>query len=183
MTAAQDVLDVLESLTAANVRWCLAGGWAVDALVGEQTRPHRDVDVMVPADALPTVEASLGEHGFARADASELPAFLILRDPRGRQVDLYLLRFDAEGDGWQEYSRRRWDHFSAADLCGVGLIEGVEVRCLSPAAVFAQFLGYTWGDKAIHDLTTLHRARGTPLPPGFEESGPRERGTRRRRTT
>ena len=47
------------------------------------------------------------------------------------------------------------------------LIEGVEVRCLSPDALFAQFLGYTWGEKAIHDLTTLHRVLGTPLPPTF----------------
>jgi lincosamide nucleotidyltransferase A/C/D/E len=168
MTAAQDVLEVLESLTAADVRWWVAGGWAVDALVGEQTRAHDDVDVMVPVDALPTVEASLAAHGFARADESELPAFLILRDPRGRQVDLYLLRFDSGGDGWQEYSPTKWDRFSAAELSGVGLIEGVEVRCLSPDALFAQFLGYTWGEKAIHDLTTLHRVRGTPLPPTFD---------------
>jgi hypothetical protein len=53
--AAQDVLEVLESLTVADVPWWVAGGWAVDALVGEQTRPHDDVDVMVPVDALPTV--------------------------------------------------------------------------------------------------------------------------------
>jgi len=44
----------------------------------------------------------------------------------------------------------------------------VEVRCLSPDALFAQFLGYTWGEKAIHDLTTLHRVRGTPLPPTID---------------
>src|SRR4029079_19594592 len=102
MTAAQDVLEVLESLTAVDVRWWVAGGWAVDALVGEQTRAHDDVDVMVPVDALPTVETSLGELGSARAYDSALPAFLTLRDLCGRQVDLCLLRFDSEGDGWQE---------------------------------------------------------------------------------
>jgi lincosamide nucleotidyltransferase A/C/D/E len=168
VTGAHDVVEVLESLTAADVPWWVAGGWAVDALVGEETRPHDDVDVMVPVAALPTVEASLGQLGFARADESELPAFLILRDPRGRQVDLYLVQLDSAGDGWQEYSPRKWDRFSAAELSGTGVIEGMTVRCLSPAALLRQFLGYTWGDKAIHDLTTLHRARGAPLPPGFE---------------
>jgi hypothetical protein len=29
--------------------------------------------------------------------------------------------------------------FSAAELSSVGLIEGVEIRCLSPDALFAQF--------------------------------------------
>jgi lincosamide nucleotidyltransferase A/C/D/E len=167
VTTAQDVLEVLESLTAADVPWWVAGGWAVDALVGEQTRPHDDVDVMVPLAASPTVEASLGRLGFARADESELPAFLILRDPRGRQVDLYLVRVDSAGDAWQEYSPTKWDRFSAAELCGTGRIEEMTVRCLSPEGVFRQFLGYTWGEKAIHDLTTLHRACGAPLPPGF----------------
>jgi lincosamide nucleotidyltransferase A/C/D/E len=108
VTTAQDVLEVLESLTAADVPWWVAGGWAVDALVGEQTRPHDDVDVMVPLAASPTVEASLGRLGFARADESELPAFLILRDPRGRQVDLYLVQVDSAGDAWQEYSPTKW---------------------------------------------------------------------------
>src|SRR5437773_12134200 len=103
MTGAQDVVEILESLTVAGVPWWVAGGWAIDALVGEQTRDHHDVDVMVPADSLATVESSLAELGYARADESEVPAFLILRDPHERQVDLYLLQFDSAGDGWQEY--------------------------------------------------------------------------------
>jgi lincosamide nucleotidyltransferase A/C/D/E len=167
VTTARDVVEVLESLTAADVPWWVAGGWAVDALVGEQTRPHDDVDVMVPLAAAPTVEASLGRLGFARADESELPAFLILRDPRGRQVDLYLVQVDAAGDAWQEHSATKWDRFSAAELSGTGRIEEITVRCLSPEALFRQFLGYTWGEKAIHDLTALHRVFGAPLPPGF----------------
>lgn len=171
MTGAGDVVEVLESLTVAHVPWWVAGGWAVDALVGEQTRTHDDVDVMVPADALPTVEACLAGLGFARADESELPAFLILRDARGRQVDLYLLQFDPVGRGWQRYSATKWDHFAPAELCAVGVIEGMDVRCLSADALFRQFLGYTWGEKAIHDLAALHRVCGTPLPPGVEEGG------------
>jgi lincosamide nucleotidyltransferase A/C/D/E len=59
MTGAEDVVEVLESLTVAHVPWWVAGGWGVDALVGEQTRMHDDVDVMVPGDALPTAEACL----------------------------------------------------------------------------------------------------------------------------
>lgn len=35
--------------------WCIAGGWALDLFVGEQSRPHADIDVLVlrqDADAL-----------------------------------------------------------------------------------------------------------------------------------
>ena len=37
-------------LQSAGVRVWLDGGWSVDALLGEQTRPHADLDLAVPAD-------------------------------------------------------------------------------------------------------------------------------------
>jgi hypothetical protein len=40
-----EVVDVLERLDRAGVPVWLDGGWGVDALVGRQTRPHRDLDL------------------------------------------------------------------------------------------------------------------------------------------
>jgi hypothetical protein len=46
-----------------NVPWWIAGGWVIDLLVGEQTRPHDDIDVLILREdqlaaqtALPTWE-------------------------------------------------------------------------------------------------------------------------------
>ena len=39
------MLAVLEAVRAVGCRFWLEGGWGVDALVGRQTRPHRDVDI------------------------------------------------------------------------------------------------------------------------------------------
>jgi lincosamide nucleotidyltransferase A/C/D/E len=42
------------------------GGWGVDALLGRQTRPHKDLDVLVPVDDLADLERVLGRHDFTR---------------------------------------------------------------------------------------------------------------------
>jgi lincosamide nucleotidyltransferase A/C/D/E len=46
MTAA-DVVEILGWLGTASVDVWLDGGWGVDALVGEQTREHNDLDLIV----------------------------------------------------------------------------------------------------------------------------------------
>ena len=40
-----EVALVLRALNEADIRYWLQGGWGVDALVGRQTRSHRDLDV------------------------------------------------------------------------------------------------------------------------------------------
>ena len=48
MTArAEDVVRVLDLLAAAGIEVWLDGGWCVDALLGEQTREHNDLDIAV----------------------------------------------------------------------------------------------------------------------------------------
>jgi hypothetical protein len=42
---AATALEVLDGLQSIACPFWLEGGWGVDALVGEQARPHRDVDV------------------------------------------------------------------------------------------------------------------------------------------
>ncbi|MGH2976672.1 MAG: nucleotidyltransferase domain-containing protein [Solirubrobacterales bacterium] len=167
-----EVVAILDDLELSDVRYWLAGGWAIDALAGSQTRPHRDLDVLVCSSDLATVEAVLALRGYQRADESELPAFLILRNGREQQVDLYLVAFDSVGHCWQSYSPRRWDYFSADDLAGRGRVRNRELPCLSPDAQFRQFLGYEWGESALHDLGVLHQVCGRPLPPGVGESLP-----------
>ena len=46
-----DAVSVRDALTANGVDVCAGGGRAVDALLGEQTREHSDLDVWVPADS------------------------------------------------------------------------------------------------------------------------------------
>ena len=48
--SAPEVHAVLDGLAAAGCHAWIGGGWGVDALVGNQTRGHRDLDLAVDAD-------------------------------------------------------------------------------------------------------------------------------------
>lgn len=40
--------QVADVFTGADCMWLIAGGWAIDLFIGRQTRPHGDIDVLVP---------------------------------------------------------------------------------------------------------------------------------------
>lgn len=62
-----DVLDLCRDLTAEGVTFWLMGGWGVDALLGHQTRPHHDVDLLVEVSSLERFRQRLEALGFAFA--------------------------------------------------------------------------------------------------------------------
>lgn len=102
----------------------------MDALLGEETRPHDDLDLAVARDDVPGLEATLSE--FRRVpEADEWPASFVIVDPSGRHIDIHPLRLDEQGNGWQERGGKEnlWSHY---DLSAVGRIGGRDVPCLSP---------------------------------------------------
>ncbi|HEX2470714.1 MAG TPA: hypothetical protein VHK05_08995 [Candidatus Limnocylindrales bacterium] len=50
--SAEEVVDLLDRLEAAGVEASVAGGWAVDALLGRVTREHGDLDLAVDASEI-----------------------------------------------------------------------------------------------------------------------------------
>ena len=65
-TPAWQVLAVMDQLAAEGVRGWLAGGWGVDALLGRQTRPHNDIDLVIGDDEPPfkQINEALAREGF-----------------------------------------------------------------------------------------------------------------------
>ena len=63
---AADVLEIVDALESAGVKMWVAGGWGVDALLGEQTRKHPDLDLVLDISDEGRAEAALRELGFKR---------------------------------------------------------------------------------------------------------------------
>ena len=61
---ASDVLEVLDLLAAAGVEVWVDGGWNVDALLGAQTRPHNDLDLVIDHVDVDRVRDALTAAGF-----------------------------------------------------------------------------------------------------------------------
>lgn len=97
------VLIALATLEACGVEAALMGGWGADALVGEQLRPHHDLDLIVNPDHLDKALIALSAIGFVEwfRDLSPTPfgdlqmeSAVIVRDPAMHVVDLHSMRLD-----------------------------------------------------------------------------------------
>jgi lincosamide nucleotidyltransferase A/C/D/E len=173
MMPASDVIEVLDRVDAANVAVWVDGGWGVDALVGRQTRPHADLDLVLARSDLEPAARALVDGGFDHdpAIAPGLPARYVMRDRGGREVDFHPLVFDDDGNGWQQLSPsgRAWGCYEADALAASGSIDGRPVRCLSAELQMRFRRGYEWSDHDEHDIRLLSEAFELPIPPALQD--------------
>ena len=167
---AEDVVEIVGWLAASGVDVWLDGGWGVDALIGEQTREHEDLDLIVRDAHEAVMREVLASHGFAEQHDS-VPQNFVLADGGGREVDVHPVTFDDVGDGHlRTYDGEPFGHPAAA-FAAVGSIAGESFACLSPEAQMSNHSwGYTPDDTDVRDMRLLHERLGTPLLPPF--SGP-----------
>ena len=169
MMTGQDVTRVLQRLDGAGVDAWLDGGWAVDAVLGEQTRAHADLDLIVRVTDVPAMREALAGDGFD-LDRGETHSSFVLRDGAGREIDVHPVVFDAQGDGvYRMESGHDWV-FPAEGFSGHGRVEGYEVRCLSAdVQMLCHATGYTPGETDVHDMRLLSARLGTALLPPYDE--------------
>ena len=161
MTAG-DAVEILGWLGAESVDVWLDGGWGVDALVGEQTREHDDLDLIVRDVHVPRMREALATHGFIQADAD--PHNFILADERGREVDVHPVRFDDLGNGHLISGEGEAFGHSAEAFAATGSVSGYRVACLSAEAQMSNHSwGYEPGPTDVQDMRLLHDRLGTPL--------------------
>lgn len=156
------VSELLALLEAAAITVWVDGGWGADALVGHQTRPHSDLDLALDREQLGRAIELLAAVGFEcdpTADPGP-PARHVMVGVRGR-VDLHPLRFDKEGDGWQELDGegRQWGRYPADGLRGRGTVAGRPVRCLTTDLQIRCHEGYEWQESDHHDADLLSALR------------------------
>ena len=78
------VARVGEALSARELGWAVAGGWAIDLFIGRLTRQHADVDIAVWRDEQEHLRTALPDWGFSIADSGQLrpwPSGTLLAPP------------------------------------------------------------------------------------------------------
>ncbi|MFJ2273893.1 nucleotidyltransferase domain-containing protein [Streptomyces sp. NPDC087866] len=167
--AAQDVVTLVQRLDAHGVDTCIGGGWAVDALLGEQTREHSDLDLWVPAAHLERLFVAFAEAGVDRIFPwpGDRPWNFVLHNGVRLRVDLHL--YEPLADGSLHYgSVAAGGSIPPGALAGHGSIAGTAVRCESAEWAVRCHTGYPARDVDRHDVTLLCHRFGIPLPEGFE---------------
>jgi lincosamide nucleotidyltransferase A/C/D/E len=181
---AEDVIELYSALRAERVRLWVDGGWGIDALLGRQSRLHKDFDAVAAFEDLPALTRLLDSCGFALkliweenrwAPSSELLALIgrerpameaatafVLEDGLGRELDFHIVvRLDEHGQ-WVP----AWDSDLAfppkrSPAWGRSAVGG---RCLSAQMQMRTHTGYALKESDIHDLRLLHDRFGIEYP-------------------
>ena len=183
---AEEAAALYTLLAERDVRVWVDGGWGVDALLGKQTRPHKDFDALAPLEDLGALAAVLDERGFTLkelwgenrwvAHPARLPLIggeegggsavataFVVRDDAGRELDLHALTLDGRGAGIPAW--RSQMVYPPAAFAGRGVIAGTPVRCLSARMQMATHTGYPLQAKDLQDLRLLHERFGVAYLP------------------
>lgn len=160
--------SLLGALEARGVAACVGGGWAVDALVGRQTREHSDLDLWIPAPDLESLFVAFGASGLDRVHPwpGDRPWNFVLHDGVSRRVDLHL--YETLADGRLHYGSVTSPFlFESDDVSGHGSIAGMPVTCERAEFSLTNHSGYELRDVDRHDLTLLREQLGMePLAGG-----------------
>lgn len=166
---ATDVIALYRAFDAAGAPVWLMGGWGVDALLGRQTRPHHDLDVLVDVSNVERLRRCLIDLGFAlrytwddevrwvRDDVwsspLEQPSAFVYGHDDGREVDVHLVRESVDGT-----VEMLWNvpyAFTAAGLSATGVVDGHVVRCLSREMQKKAHTGYELPAHHLEDVRLL----------------------------
>ncbi|MDA1348786.1 MAG: aminoglycoside nucleotidyltransferase [Chloroflexi bacterium] len=161
---AEDVLDLYSSFESLGIRIWVDGGWGIDALLGEQTRPHADLDIAIQQKDLPALRELLAGRGYEDVERDDTsPWNFVLGDGNGHEVDVHAIVFDADGNGLYG-PVEKGVMYPAASLTGTGTIDGRTVKCIAAEYMVKFHTGYELHDTDFADVTALCERFGIEYP-------------------
>ncbi|OGO08910.1 MAG: hypothetical protein A2Y61_07375 [Chloroflexi bacterium RBG_13_60_13] len=176
MVRAEDAILVLKRISAESIPVWLTGGWGIDALLLAQTRPHKDLDLILLLDDVVRMRGVLACQGYKLEElwseniwvpdetGADTPTAFVLEDSEGRQVDAHAIRMDERGNGIPAWANREGLLFRKEDLAGDGVIAGIPVRCITAAMQAVCHTGYEIPDFQVRDMELLHQRFNTDIP-------------------
>lgn len=160
---ANEVVDIYRELEEADIVIWIDGGWAIDAVLGRQTRSHSDLDIAVEAKAVLALRQRLAHRGYRDVHSEGASAWnFVLADDGGRRIDVHVVVLD-------ERDRVRGPPlggiaYPAGSLTGKGVIADVRVRCVSADFLLQFKTSYPPRAIDIVDVAALCALLGRPVP-------------------
>jgi lincosamide nucleotidyltransferase A/C/D/E len=152
---ADDVLAFLRLMDERGIGIWVDGGWAVDACLGEQTRPHADLDIVIEQRHLEAAVDALRELGWIDVPRDDTrPWNFVLGNGAGHQIDFHVIALDRHGRGVYGPPANE-DYYPASALAWAGTIAGERVRCTSPEFLLTSHTGYELKAKDRADVAAL----------------------------
>lgn len=166
--SSDQALAVIEALVAKRVEATVGGGWGVDALLGEETRQHADLDLWLPAAQFDRAIAAFAEISIDRIYpwGDDRPWNFVLHDGSNQRIDLHVYERLTSGD--LHYGGVEGGHVIPSEaLASSGTINDRPVRCEAPEWALRWHTGYPPRAEDRHDVARLCERFALPLPSGF----------------
>ncbi len=150
-----DLIELYSSLYSSGIQIWIDGGWGVDALLGKQTRSHKDLDIVIQEKVLPEFRKFLESQGYRdiKLDGAK-PWNFVLGDDKGHEIDVHVVVLDDKGNGIYGPAENG-QMYPAESLTGTGTIEDQPVKCISPEWMIRFHSGYELKEKDFKDVSAL----------------------------
>jgi len=161
---AHDVIQIIQLFNRNHIDVYIDGGWGVDALLGEQTRTHADLDIAVQHKEVARIRALLEARGYQDVPRDDTrDCNFVLGNDQGHQIDIHSYTFDAAGNHVYGVA------YPFDSLTGAGSVNGYPVKCISPEWMVKFHTGYKLDENDYHDVKALCRRFGIKIPSEYEE--------------
>jgi len=163
-TSSQDTLELYSALERLGIQIWIDGGWGVDALLGNQTRAHKDLDIVIQQKDLARFREFLEPRGYKeiKLEAAR-PHNFVLGDGQCHEIDVHVIVLDDKGNGIYGPAENG-QMYPAASLTGTGMIDNYRVRCISPEWMVKFHSGYEVKDKDLKDVSAICEEFQLELP-------------------
>ena len=163
-TSQADMCVFLDLAASIGVELWLDGGWAVDAWLGGQTRPHRDVDIVIESGAAARLVEALRASGYGDVPRDDTqPWNFVLGDEAGHEVDFHVIDIAENGTGIYGPPEIGF-RFPADSLTAVTDLCHRQVRAIPPHRLVEFHTGYKPDDDDRADVLALCAAFDLPVP-------------------
>jgi lincosamide nucleotidyltransferase A/C/D/E len=165
-----DVCRFLELVASLGLEIWLDGGWAVDAWLGLQRRPHADVDIVIERKDLATLVDALRERGYDDVPRDDTRDWnFVLGDAAGHEVDFHVIDLAEDGTGMYGPTDVAFN-FPADSLTAITELCGRQVRAIPPHRLVEFHTDYVPDDDDRADVLALCERFGIDVPPMYRTS-------------
>jgi lincosamide nucleotidyltransferase A/C/D/E len=145
----------------------LVGGWGIDALLGRQTREHKDLDILLLRDDIVRGNELLEKAGYQLKELwSEncqvidkqgitIDTAYVLHNAEGFEIDVHAFHF-IEDQVIPDWDDTEGFQITKASLDYNGSIADVQVRCISAQLQFLFQTGYAMLDYQVQDMRMVN---------------------------
>lgn len=154
-----DVVEIIQLFDRNQIDFYVDGGWGVDALLGEQTRTHADLDIAIQHQDVARVRALLEARGYRDVPRDDTrDCNFVLGDDLGHHIDIHTYTFDTAGNCVYGVE------YPVDSLRGNGSLKGHPVKCISPDWMVKFHAGYELDENDYHDVKALCQRFGITMP-------------------